>query len=287
MADYLDPTYDLGFKLLFGRDNISNDVLTEFLNALFEYCGGMPKITSIQYKNNERQAEWKEGKGIRYDILCKTETNHNFIVEMQKAPQENFLKRAEYYVSRGLAEQGYKGKNCQDVEWDYALEPVIGVFICNFHLTELDHEVITRSRILDEDTFKPIGDLSRYIYIQLPFFEKGKNECDSLIDQWIYNLKNMGPMQEVAFKSRNEIFRRLEKISNVASLTPEERYSYDADVKNARDALNQMRYAYNEGEAKGRAEGRAEAIAEKIMEARRMGLSEDLIASLFGPQSNN
>lgn len=37
MADYLDPTYDLGFKLLFGRDNISNDVLTEFLNALFEY----------------------------------------------------------------------------------------------------------------------------------------------------------------------------------------------------------------------------------------------------------
>ncbi|MDE5997308.1 MAG: Rpn family recombination-promoting nuclease/putative transposase, partial [Muribaculaceae bacterium] len=125
------------------------------------------------------------------------------------------------------------------------------------------------------------------IYIQLPFFEKGKNECDSLIDQWIYNLKNMGPMQEVAFKSRNEIFRRLEKISNVASLTPEERYSYDADVKNARDTLNQMRYAYNEGEAKGRAEGRAEVIAEKIMEARRMGLSEDLIASLFGPQSNN
>ena len=110
MADYLDPTYDLGFKLLFGRDNISNEVLTEFLNALFEYCGGLPKITSIQYKNNERQPEWKEGKGIRYDILCRTETDHNFIVEMQKAPQENFLKRAEYYVQEDWLNRDTRGR---------------------------------------------------------------------------------------------------------------------------------------------------------------------------------
>ena len=90
-----------------------------------------------------------------------------------------------------------------------------------------------------------------------------------MIDQWIYNIKNMGPMQEVAFKSKNE-------------------------MKNARDALNQMRYAYNDGEAKGfakgkaegraegKAEGRAETIAEKIQEAREMGLPEDIIARLFG-----
>ena len=68
-------------------------------------------------------------------------------------------------------------------------------------------------------------------------------------------------MQEVAFKSKNE-------------------------MKNARDALNQMRYAYNDGEAKGfakgKAEGRAETIAEKIQEAREMGLPEDIIARLFG-----
>lgn len=109
----------------------------------------------------------------------------------------------------------------------------------------------------------------------------------------------MGPMQEVAFKSQNKIFQRLEKISNVAALSPEERYSYDADVKNARDALNRMRYAYDEGEAKGLlkgiAKGKAEgiaigerkAIAEKIKTAREMGLSEDLIAKLFGPDCLN
>lgn len=278
MADYLDPTYDLGFKLLFGRDRISNEVLAEFLNALFEYCGGMPRIESITYKNNERQSEWKKGKGIRYDILCRTKTKHNFIVEMQKAPQNNFLKRAEYYVARGVAEQGYRGKDDKDTEWDYSLEPVIGVFFCNFYVGELEPRIIVRSRIMDEDSLKPIGGISRYIYIQMPFFNKSEHECESLIDQWIYNLKNMGPNQEVAFKSRNEIFRRLEKISNVATLTPEERYSYEADVKNARDTLNQIRFAYDDGLAKGR----AETLAESIRRAREMGLSEDVIAKLFG-----
>lgn len=113
--------------------------------------------------------------------------------------------------------------------------------------------------------------------------KKEKQECKSFIDQWIYNLKNMGPKQEVAFKSQNEIFKRLEKISNVASLTPEERYSYDADVKNARDTLNQMRYAFNQGEEKGKLD-----IARK-MKQRGMdlgdimlytGLSEAQIAEL-------
>ena len=34
MAKYIDPTYDFGFKLLFGREKISEPVLIDFLNAL-------------------------------------------------------------------------------------------------------------------------------------------------------------------------------------------------------------------------------------------------------------
>ncbi|MDE6510604.1 MAG: hypothetical protein K2L00_00705 [Muribaculaceae bacterium] len=44
--------------------------------------------------------------------------------------------------------------------------------------------------------------------------------------------KNMGMRQAVAFMRDNEIFRRLEKVTSVASLTPEELRSYEADVKN-------------------------------------------------------
>lgn len=65
----------------------------------------------------------------------------------------------------------------------------------------------------------------------------------------------------------NDVFKRLEKVTSVASLTPEELRSYEADVKNTRDTLNQIRTAEKRGLEEGRAEGRAE---EKIDMARKM-----------------
>ena len=76
----------------------------------------------------------------------------------------------------------------------------------------------------------------------------------------------MGIRQEVAFRQNSDIFKRLAEVANVATLTPEQRYHYEADVKIARDTLNQIRGAYEDGEEIGerrgleigRAEGRAE-----------------------------
>ena len=87
----------------------------------------------------------------------------------------------------------------------------------------------------------------------------------------------------------NEIFQRLAKVTNVASLTPTERYSYEADVKNARDALNRMRGARQEGFAEGRAEGRAvghaEGHAEGLAEGRASGRAEGRAEGLIEGES--
>ncbi len=230
------------------------------MNAIFDKDPTFGSITSVTYLNNEHGSEWIYGKGIRYDILCQTAEGHRFIVEMQMTSQPRFIDRATFYVSRGIAEQGYKGKDDEEKEWDYTLKPVIVVFICNFHVQSLDNKAVSRFRLLEEETHQPLGDLTRYIFIQLPFFNKGKNQCHETMDQWIYNIKNMGTNQEVAFLNNNEVFKRLAKVSNRAALSPSERYHYDADVKNARDMLNQIRGA--------RAEGRAEEkriIAENLI----------------------
>ncbi|MBD5262067.1 MAG: hypothetical protein HDS38_08070, partial [Bacteroides sp.] len=107
-------------------------------------------------------------------------------------------------------------------------------------------------------------------------------ECESMIDKWIYNIKNMGARQEVAFMRNNEIFQRLAKVTNVASLTPTERYSYEADVKNARDALNRMRGARQEGFEEGRAEGRAEALMATARKLKAMGVGIEQISDATG-----
>ena len=140
---------------------------------------------------------------------------------------------------------------------------------------------------MDDESFKPIGDKTRYYFIQLPLFDKTKEECESMIEKWIYNIKNMGARQEVAFMRNNEIFQRLAKVTNVASLTPTERYSYEADVKNARDALNRMRGAMQEGFENGRAEGRAEGLAEGRAEGRAEGLAEGRAEALISIAKNS
>lgn len=91
---YIDPLYDIGFKLLLGRENVSEEVLMNFLNAVFAGDPGLSSIVRLRYLNTEHHGEWKEAKGIRYDIMCETGTGHRFIVEMQKAPQENFVREA-------------------------------------------------------------------------------------------------------------------------------------------------------------------------------------------------
>ena len=47
------------------------------------------------------------------------------------------------------------------------------------------------------------------------------------------------------------IFERLAKVTNVESLTPDERYAYERDLKAYRDYKAQMDYAKEEGIEKG------------------------------------
>lgn len=57
-----------------------------------------------------------------------------------------------------------------------------------------------------QDTFKPIGVKTRYVFVQLASFEKKESECESL-----------------------------DEVANIATLTPQERYDYEADLKMVRD----------------------------------------------------
>ena len=275
----IDPIFDVGFKLIFGREKISERLLMNILNNIFSGDPMFGNITSLKFSNTERPNEYVHGKGIRYDIKCETASGHHYIVEMQKGEQRHFLERCGYYVSRGTAEQGFKGRNEDNKFWDFSLMPVVGVFFCNFQVEGLPAKPFTTGRLRDDDTGEPIGDFQRYAFVQIPCFHKEKDECKTLLEQWIYNIKNMGSRQSVAFTEQNDIFRYLESVSNYAALTPEERDDYEAALMRARDynavlvtaKEKAMAEGREEGRAEGREEGRAEGRAEEKYDmARRM-----------------
>lgn len=271
---YIDPTYDTGFKLLFGRENVSEEMLMEFLNAIFSDDSYFKDIKSVKYLNNEHPHERERGKSVRYDILCETSKGHRFIVEMQKTWQKNFIARSIYYVSRAISEQGYKGHEERDSDWKYNLTPVVGVFLCDFLHSELPPKPITKVGLTDYATGEPMGNYMRYVYIQLPSFNKEENDCVTYSDQWLFNIKNMGPMQNVAFTRQNAVFQRLANVGSIASLSESDRRIYESDLKFARDHHAQISDAREESEAIGREKGR--------IEGRKEGRKEGLVQAAIG-----
>ncbi len=290
MSKYINPFTDTGFKIIFGKEHVSNDILKSFLNVLFEGDPILSNIKSLEYRPNEKTREWEHGKSIAYDIHCETSTGHRFIVEMQLSKQEHFLKRVQYYLCRMIAEQGYKGTidplgdndapgdgdTQSDTKryWDYNVVPVVGVFFTDFFIKGLDKKLLTRCRIMDQETHKPVGDEMRMVFIQVPAFNKKEEECVTFFDQWMFNLKNMDHMDRMRFTSHQDIFKRLDKVANYATLSPEERRQYEYDLKRARDYHAELAYARKEAMIEGRAEGHAEGMAQGRAEGRAEGMAQ-------------
>ena len=100
----------------------------------------------------------------------------------------------------------------------------------------------------------------------------------------------MSTMESMAFISHQDIFNRLAKVGNLATLSPVERMQYDYDLKKARDYQAEMKFArnkaYKEGKEEGREEGmqrgKMEAILEMARNLKALGVSNDMISTATG-----
>ena len=113
-------------------------------------------------------------------------------------------------------------------------------------------------------------------------------------DRWIYVLKNMDTIKRLPWAAQNSVFQKLAEITDVSSLTKEERLHYDEALRKYRDTLCVLEGAEQRGLKRGRAEGLAKGLAKERAEglakgreetARNMkakGLPVDLIAECSG-----
>jgi predicted transposase/invertase (TIGR01784 family) len=149
------------------------------------------------------------------------------------------------------------------LEGEKKIKELYGVFFLNF---PLEHKLRTDGIIVDRDTGEQIIDKLRFIFIELPFFTKKEEEYGTNQELWLYTLKNMKTLKEIPFKERKPIFKKLEEIADLASLSKEERRLYDADIRAYRDRLTELGTARRDGEKRGIIKGRIEG--EKIGERR-------------------
>lgn len=271
---FINPFTDMGFKKIFGQE-ITKDLLIDFLNDLLI---GEREITDIQFLDKEQLGVTEEDRSLIYDVYCETVTGEKIIVEMQNKSQPFFKDRALYYLSNAIARQGEKGTT-----WKYEVKAVYGVFFMNFHL-EQGVEAMRRDIILaNKETHKLFSDKMRFIFLELPSFKKEEEECDNDFERWIYVLKNMETLNRLPFKAQKSVFKKLEQIVDIASMSKADRIKYDESIKKYRDTLAVMSGQWLEGKAEGLQEVAKNMKAMKMSDkqiAAVTGLSEETIKSL-------
>ena len=274
MGRFINPFTDVGFKRIFGQE-VNKDLLIDFLNDLLV---GERHIKDIQFIDKEMLGNTVEDRNSIYDVYCTSDNGEQFIVEMQNRSQQNFRERALFYLSQAITGQGQKG-----TRWKFELKAVYGVFFMNFRLEDSPRKLRTDVILSDRETHELFCDKLRFIFLELPSFNKEEEECENDFERWIYVLKNMETLQRLPFKARKSVFKRLEEIVDIAALSKEDREKYDESIKVYRDNLVTEAAAEERGRRKER---RKNARKLKSMGctpafiAEATGLSLDEIASL-------
>ena len=282
MSRYINFYTDFAFKKFFGTE-ANKEFLISFLNALLE-LEGEKEIADLTYLNTEQLGFSNNERRAVYDVYCTTKEGERFIVEMQKAKQENFRDRALYYSSFAIQDQGQKGTKNNTIYWDYKLSPVYVIGILDFVMDDspekVDH-LITKVQLMD-DTYEVFNKNLNFIFIEMPKFRKEESELETFMDKWLYAIKNLGKLDDKPTALTEAIFKRFFEVAEIAAFSKTERYDYEENLKNCNDWFSVMNTAkkdgLEEGEAigieKGRAEGRAEGEAIGLQKGEAIGLQK-------------
>ncbi|WP_455590827.1 hypothetical protein [Bacteroides sp.] len=88
----------------------------------------------------------------------------------------------------------------------------------------------------------------------------------------------METFKNIPFQPYMAVFKELEKITDIASMTKEERLRYDESIKIYRDNKAVLEFA----KKKGREEGREEGIEQVAHNLKLAGVSVEIIAQTTG-----
>ena len=210
------------------------------------------------------------------DIKATNKSGEKFIVEMQKKDLGDFTKRSLYYTSKAYVEQLPSGK-------DYTqLKKVYFIGILNFNIFE-NKRYISRHLIINQET--QIQDLSdfEFTFIELPKFTKELDELQTILDKWVYFIKNASDLTMIPKQYENiEEFREAFEIATQTTWGKKELEVYDYITLKEFDELNALRTAERKGIEKGIEQGIKTRNIEVALKAIDNNLDDTTISLLTG-----
>ncbi|NEZ62739.1 Rpn family recombination-promoting nuclease/putative transposase [Leptolyngbyaceae cyanobacterium CCMR0082] len=271
---YINLLTDFGFRRVFGSEP-NKPLLIDFLNTLLP---PYHHIQTLAYQMPEVFGNTPIDCKAVFDLYCQGENGERFIVEIQKAKQNYFKDRSVFYASFPIQEQALKG------DWNYRLAPVYSIGVLDFVFDDYKHDDTYLHTVeLKNQHCEVFYDKLKFVYIELPKFQKSLTELVSHQDQWLYLLRHLPELDDRPQPFQDPVFLQLFEIAEIANFSPTEQDSYQNSLKYYRDLNNVVDTSREEGRLEGLEEGRLEQARSLILRllTRKLGeMPQDVVEQI-------
>jgi predicted transposase/invertase (TIGR01784 family) len=260
-SKFLDPRNDFAFKKIFGTPN-HKDILIHFLNDMIDFKDNAI-IKDVEFLKTVRDPEIAYAKQSIVDVLCSDEQGRKYIVEMQVANTDAFVKRAQYYAAKAYCCQINQGDSYHN------LKEIIFLAITNFVMFPEKIEYKSDHVILDKNSHAHDLKDFYFCFLELPKFKKELHELSTHIEKWAYFFKHAAHTSEADVKEltqQDPIIGQAFEALNQFSWSQEELNTYEQTLKKERDAKAILDFQRAEGLAEGIQKGLAEGIQKGLAE---------------------
>ena len=264
---YINPLTDFGFKKIF----LKKELLISFLKDIVR-----ADIKDIKYESNEGLGAFPRERKAVFDILCTTQAEEHFIVEMQLGEQTYFRDRALFYASHAIRKQAPRKR-----DWNYELKGVYVVSILNFTVfkeKETKDIVIERVYLYREKAKLPYSEKLNLFFVELSKFHKKVDELETNTDWWLFLLKNTSELKSPPTEIQGEVFKLFLEEAKKEYLTQEEMETYAKSLRESYEVMDIASFAKSEGlkEGEKRGERRGLVKGEKrgLVKGEKRGLIE-------------
>lgn len=238
MMKFVDVKNDVAFKKIFGNEKKSF-IIISFLNAVLK-LKGKDQIKEIEIVNPYQFPRVAGEKATVIDVRAIDKKGRQFLVEMQIANVDGFDKRVLYYTCRDYSTQINRGQDYPKLKPTY----FVAIMDFNFFKTKdyLSNHIITDKKT-HEHRLKDI----EFTFIELKKFKKKEDELKTLVDKWIFFIKNAEDLELIPDNVNDAGLMEAYREANVHSWNRNEYIEYDNTFIALQDEVGRLNFAKREG----------------------------------------
>lgn len=230
---FVDIKNDVAFRKIFGNEQKTN-ILISFLNAILRLEGNH-QIKQITIANPYQFPRVAGEKASIIDVRAIDKQGRQFVVEMQIADVDGFDKRVQYYTCRDYSMQIDRGEKYP------LLKPTYFIGILDFNYFESD-SYLSHHIIVNGETYEHKLKDIQFTFIELEKFELTVDELVTLIEKWVFFIKNAEDLDVIPEHVDDEGLREAYKDADKHSWKKEELIAYDNASIAEQDVRGKMKF---------------------------------------------